>query len=94
MPVTVESGDLDVPEDEEPAARCPYCDRPFRTERHQILHIGVDHDDVWTEEEQAQYEESFKEEEHDLFTTHVLLVIALVLGYFFFSYMYMIVWSG
>lgn len=95
LPVTdtVEAPDIEVPADEEPAATCPYCDRPFRAERHRILHVGIDHDDVWTDDERKRYEEEFDEESHELFTTHVLLVIGVVLGYFFFSYMYMIVWS-
>ena len=81
-----------VPPDEEPPVRCRYCDRQFRSERHELLHLGVDHDDEWTDEESDRYEEAFEEETHDLFTLHVLLVIFVLLGYFFFAYLYIIVW--
>lgn len=92
MTTAIDEQDLYVPADQEPTVRCRYCDRPFQSERHELLHLGVAHDDEWTDTEAQEYEAAFEEETHDLFTLHVLLVIGVLLGYFFFAYLYIIVW--
>jgi hypothetical protein len=67
--------DLHVPDDETPAAVCPYCERPFRTARRCTLHVGDSHD--CTPEERAAYEEAFEDESDDLFVFHLKVLFAL-----------------
>jgi hypothetical protein len=63
---------------EETAARCPYCDRPFRTERSRALHLGETHSEEWTDDEQAAYEAAEDSEADDLFVFHLKVIAALV----------------
>lgn len=66
-----------VPEDEEPTARCPYCDRPFSSEHDRDLHVGETHEEVATEAEVAAYEHALDEESDELFVYHFKVVVAL-----------------
>lgn len=79
-----------VPE-AETAARCPYCDRPFRTERSRALHLGEHHRDEWTDEERSSYEAAEDGEADDLFVFHLKVIAALVGLYAFLVLAYMIV---
>lgn len=66
-----------VPPDESPAARCPYCDRPFRTERSCALHAGECHAEALTEADAEAYEQAQEDEEEALFYFHMKVFIAL-----------------
>ncbi len=84
---------ITVPDDERPAARCRYCDRPFKAERLYALHLGVSHPEECTDDERERYEELRDEESHDLFTFHVKIVVTLTLTYFSLMYLYGFVWA-
>ncbi|MFB6138007.1 MAG: hypothetical protein ABEJ42_06670 [Halobacteriaceae archaeon] len=71
--------DTEVPPGEAPAARCPYCDRPFASERTCTLHVGEAHD--CTDAEWAAYEAAVDAEGDDLFVYHITVVAALSLLY-------------
>lgn len=77
-----------VPPGEEPAARCPYCHRPFTDADLRALHVGEVHADEWTDEERAAYEAAREAETDDLFVFHLKVVGALVLLFFAFMYTY------
>jgi len=82
-----------IPEGEEPAARCRYCDRPFRDERLHALHLGEAHPEACSDDERERYEAIYDEENHDLFTFHVKVVVTLLVTYFVFTYLYGFVWA-
>lgn len=85
--------EYDLPEDG-PEARCPYCDRPFATERTLAFHLGAAHDDRWTDEERAAYEAELDDEETDLFTFHLKAAVSVFLIYFLFTFFYALAWVG
>lgn len=72
-------------------ARCPYCDRPFRTERSRALHLGETHREEWTDEERSSYEAAEDSEADDLFVFHLKVIAALVSLYAFLVLAYMVV---
>lgn len=74
--------ETDVPAGETPADSCPYCDRPFRTERLRTLHVGEQHPDACTDEELGAYREARERERDDLFTFHFQVVFAVGFVYF------------
>lgn len=82
-----------VPDGETPAARCPYCDRPFRTERLRALHVGEVHADVCTDTERGAYDEAYEAESDELFVFHLKVMAALVLLTFGLVYAYAFVWT-
>ncbi len=84
----------DVPPDEEPAATCPYCGRPFKEERFAVYHVGVVHPAEATPEEQQDFEAAREDEEFDLMTFHVKAAAAVFLSYFMFTFLYALVWAG
>lgn len=86
--------DFDVPEDEAPSVHCPYCDRPFRSERYATFHVGLDHPDECTDEEREAYETERDDEEYDLFTFHVKAIVVVLLTYFLFTYFYAMAWTS
>jgi hypothetical protein len=69
--------DTVVPAEESPEATCPYCERPFRRERFQVLHVVEVHPDRATETERAAYEAVVDEESDDLFVYHLKVLFAL-----------------
>lgn len=77
--------------DESPAARCPYCNRPFTSERACALHLGGVHRDEWTEAERATYERAWDDESDDLFVFHLKVVATLTLLYAVVVLVYMVV---
>lgn len=89
---TADGAELSVPDDADPK-RCPYCSYPFQRERQRTLHLGIAHEDELDEAERERYEEEVSEEDHDLFTLHVKLIIVILLTYFAMSYTYMFVWT-
>lgn len=92
MPQPITEPELVVPEDDPPAARCPHCDRPFRTERLYVLHLGETHPEACSEEEQDTYEETYDAESYDLFTFHAKVVVTLLMILFGVAYTYAVVW--
>lgn len=82
-----------VPDGEQPPARCPHCDRPFRSEELYVLHLGEVHPEECTPAEREAYEEAYDAESHDLFTFHAKVVVALTLLFFAFAYTYAVVWN-
>ncbi len=86
--------EYDVPDDETPAARCPYCDRPFRTEEYATLHVGTSHAEECTESERNAFEELRDDETYDLFTFHLKAAVSVFFVYFLFTFLYALVWSG
>ncbi|MDZ7730270.1 MAG: hypothetical protein U5K37_03995 [Natrialbaceae archaeon] len=84
----------DIPPGEEPAARCPYCNRPFSSERLETFHVGRRHEAELTDEEQARFEEATDEEQYDIFTYHLKAAVSVFLVYFLFTMIYALVWSG
>jgi uncharacterized C2H2 Zn-finger protein len=82
--------EIRVPEDEAPP-RCPYCGRPFRTERLRALHVGDAHDRDCTDDQRLAYEEAQEAEREDLFVFHLKVVAALVALYAFFFLTYLAV---
>ncbi len=84
--------EYDVPEDA--PVRCPYCDRPFRTERSRTFHVGVRHGETCTEAEREAYEAERDDEEYELFTFHLKAAVSVFLIYFLFVFLYALVWAG
>ena len=80
-----------VPDDDQPAARCPYCDRPFESERAGALHVGEAHPDRLTADECDAYEEASADEDHELLVYHLKVVVALSAVYGAFAFTYTIV---
>ena len=68
---------LDVPAGRTPAARCPYCDRPFDAERSRDLHVGERHAAEATAAELDAHEDATEAERDELFFYHVKVVVAL-----------------
>lgn len=85
--------DTAVPDDETPAATCPYCERPFRTERSRDLHVGKSHTEQCSTAEQDAYEAADEAEHDELFVFHMKVVIALGLLYSIGVIVYMVVLS-
>lgn len=81
--------DTDVPPEESPE-RCPYCDRPLRSERLLALHVGEAHPDH-TETEAAAYAEAREDEDDELFVYHMKVITAIVLLFFAVTYTYVFV---
>ena len=77
MTTPVSSPDTVVLDDESPGAHCPYCERPFDTDRSCALHVGEAHNDEWTAQEQDAYEEAKTAEDSELWVYHMKVVIGL-----------------
>ncbi|WP_123538262.1 DUF7410 domain-containing protein [Halosimplex salinum] len=67
--------DTAVPDGERVAARCPYCERPFRSDHGRDLHVGERHDP--TDAERERYEAALEEERDELWLFHAKAVVAL-----------------
>jgi uncharacterized C2H2 Zn-finger protein len=89
-PESPEFPEVRVPDGETPA-RCPYCARPFRTERLRALHLGDVHREEATDDQRAAYEQAKEAEREDLFLFHLKVVAALVAMYALFLLSYMAV---
>lgn len=81
--------DTDV--DDEPAAVCSYCDRPFRSERQHGLHLGEVHGEALSRKERMVYEDADDEEVDELFYFHLKMVSALGVTYAILVIVYMVV---
>lgn len=71
-----------------PVTTCPYCERPFPTERLASLHLGERHPDLLTSAEAAAFEQSDDDERDDLFVYHLKVVALLVVVVMGLSYVY------
>lgn len=91
--LTAEDLDVLVPEDETPAARCPYCERPFRAVDLCALHMGERHFEDCTDAEREAYAEAYDTESDALFVFQLKSVAALVALSLGFTYTYAIVWT-
>ncbi|RBI59733.1 hypothetical protein DMJ13_21645 [halophilic archaeon] len=80
-----------VPDDETPAARCPYCERPFEAEQSCALHLGEVHPNEVTADEEVAYEEATTAEADDLWVYHMKVVVSLAVIYAMIVLIYMIV---
>jgi hypothetical protein len=54
--MTLPDPPTEVPADETPLARCPHCDRPFRTGHARDLHVGETHAEALSAAEREAYE--------------------------------------
>ena len=77
-----------VPAGETPA-RCPHCERPFRSSRQRDLHVGERHP-AHTAEERAAYEAAREAEANDLFVFHLKVIAAITMLYAGFIVLYMV----
>ncbi|WP_224332783.1 DUF7410 domain-containing protein [Haloprofundus halobius] len=76
-----------VPPGEKPVAVCPYCERPFKTERRCTLHVGEVHPDSDGAHVSAtsrddpilreRYEAASEAEAEELFLFHLKVFVAL-----------------
>lgn len=89
-PVRIE---FEVPVDETPASRCPYCDRPFKSEETKVLHVGNRHANECSEEELSAYESARSDEEYDLISFHLVAATSIFLVYFMFTFIYALIWA-
>lgn len=83
-----------IPDGETPAARCPYCGRPFRTERLRDLHVGEVHEDERTDAEGEAHDEADEAELDELFFYHIKVVVLIGLLFSAFVLGYTVVLSG
>ncbi|GAB7092857.1 hypothetical protein JCM30237_00090 [Halolamina litorea] len=79
--------------DDDEAARCPYCGRPFPSDHLRTLHVGETHGDTMTDAEAEAYAEADDQESDDLFVFHLKVLGALSFIMFLFVYSYSFVWS-
>ncbi len=86
--------DIEYDVEDTPDHVCPYCDRPFRSERYAAIHIGTIHGEECTPEERAVFEAQQDDEEFELFTFHVKAAVTVFLSYFMFTFLYALVWAG
>lgn len=73
--------EFDLPPGETPVARCPHCERPFRSERARDLHVGEAHAADCSASEADAHEAAREAERDDLFYFHLRVVFALGLLY-------------
>ncbi|MFC4542303.1 hypothetical protein ACFO5R_10220 [Halosolutus amylolyticus] len=86
--------EYDVPTDETPEHTCPYCDRPFRSERYLTFHVGSAHAEACSDSERELFDEARDDEQYDLFTFHVKAAVSVFMLYFMFTFIYALVWAG
>jgi hypothetical protein len=86
--------DIDVPADEAPTAECPYCGRPFDTERARDLHVGKVHPEEATGAEMAAHEDAEEAERDELFFFHIKVVVSLGVVYAVLVIVYMAALGG
>ena len=79
-----------VPNDVQPET-CPYCGRPLHDTEAVTLHKGLEHWDELSNDEQDEFRTMYVEEQSDLRRFQLQAMLALVLIYFGFLFMYSIV---
>lgn len=85
------AGFVNIPQEEQPNARCPHCGRPFPRDHLRTLHVGEAHPGEWTDGEREAYTEAREDESADLFVYHVKVVFALSVTYTLMVLAYMVV---
>lgn len=61
----------------ESVQQCPYCDRPFSSDRTHDLHLGEKHEQRLAESERTRYEDASQEEEEEIFIFHIQMVVLI-----------------
>lgn len=84
---TIPGRTYDVPEGAE-AHDCPYCVAVFPQEELRDLHVGIDHEDVATEDELETFEDRYERESNDVFIYHLKAIALVVVIYFVFLFAY------
>lgn len=82
--------DFELPSGEEPVARCPHCEHPFKSISARDLHLGERHPAVLSEDEQSAYEDAAAAEQDELFYFHLRTIAILGVLYGFVVLLYMI----
>jgi hypothetical protein len=82
--------DFEVPSDQKASGTCPYCERPFMSERARDLHVGEKHSEKCTEKELDLYEEADTDEKDELFLYHIKAVVIIGVLWAVFVLLYMI----
>lgn len=82
-----------MPDDETPAAECPYCGLPFQSEHARDLHVGQRHPDEATDAEREAYEAADEDELGDLWYFHMKVVFTIGVVHAVVILAYMIVWG-
>nr|WP_049988748.1 hypothetical protein [Natrinema salifodinae] len=72
----------------EPPARCPYCGRPFRRQRYETLHRGLDHPARLADRERAAFERLAHEEYGDVRRFRLYALGLVILVYFGMLFVY------
>ena len=72
----------------ETAVNCPYCDRPFSTERICALHKGQEHPSELSDDERQVVRNVSDRETAELRRFRLKAVLGLVLLYFMFLFAY------
>ncbi|WP_254523018.1 DUF7410 domain-containing protein [Natrinema caseinilyticum] len=67
---------------DEPPVRCPYCGRPFRRDRYESLHRGLEHSERLSVRERAAYDRARGEENPAVRRVRLEALGVLVLLYF------------
>jgi len=107
MTSTPPTADTDAPDDDRPRwgppsttvppgddpHTCPYCGRPFPSDRRRTLHLGAVHGPALTDEEAASVAAVRDSEADDLFVFHLKVVAAIVLALMGLAYLYAFVLS-
>jgi len=86
--------ETEVPDGEIPAATCPYCDRPFKTERQRDLHVVEHHAAIASEADRSAAEAANEAEVDELFFYHMKVIVAIGLLYSALVIVYMVVLGG
>ncbi len=73
--------ETEVPPGEEPAGRCPHCDRPFREADLLDLHVCEAHPEAATDAERVAYEDAIEAERDALFLYQLKVTVVLGLTY-------------
>ena len=73
--------ETEVPAGEEPAGRCPHCDRPFREAALLDLHVGEAHPDAASAAEREAYATAREDERDALFLYQLKVTVVLGLTY-------------
>jgi hypothetical protein len=78
--------ETELPEGEEPAARCPHCARPFPTERLRALHVGERHAETASTAEREAHATAREAEADELFVYHLKVIAGIVVLVFTIAY--------
>lgn len=78
--------ETELPPGEQPAARCPYCARPFPTERLRALHVGERHAGSASPAEREAHATAREAEADELFVYHLKVIAGIVVLVFTIAY--------